>query len=1292
MVKSTITILFLFSILVLFGQEEKVWMESNQGQWENEVLHKVKLNAGEMFITNRGMVFHFHTGLHSHHSNQDDHDEEFKGHVIRSTFVGSTYGGIPVNSDESSFYSNYYIGNNPAKWKSFVRSYHKTELKDFYPGIDLIYDGDYGSLKYTFSVAPSVAPSLIQSKIEGADKIEILENGDLKIHHSFGTITEEKPEAWQIIDGKRKKVQVKFRLINSFLSYDLGDFDPSYELVIDPNLTFSTFSGSSADNWGSTATPDDLGNVFAGGIVFGQGLPTTTGAYDQTFNGTTLGNQFFDIGIMKFNTTGTTLLYSTYLGGANSNEFPSSMVCGSNGELYVLGMTGSSDFPVQNGYDLSFNGGVSFSPQSGSALIPGSDIFITRFNPNGTALLSSTFIGGSGNDGFNGAAALKYNYGDTYRGEITLDAANNVYVATSTTSADFPLQGAGGQVMQGAQSAVAFKMNPTLNNLLWSRYISGTGVDAGYSIQVAYNGSVFMAGGTTSTNLNFPTGNDLTYNGGSADGFLIRLNPTNGQTISGTYVGQNEYDQVYLVQTDVQNEPYIIGQTESSYTITAGKYGNPNSGQFIRKYSADLVTIHWTTMIGAQTGHVEMSPTAFLVSDCFDIYLAGWGGPLNAQLSQATNSSVSGFPVTPDAFQSTTLGDNFYLAVLSANATTLKYATFFGGLTNTQKHVDGGTSRFDKEGRVYHAVCASCGGSPNGFTTTPGVYSTTNNSLNCNLAAFKFDLSVIEPLISVLDPLICYPEPVFFQNNTLYADQFYWTFGDGTSSTQQSPSHVYPGAGTYTVTLIASDLLGCYQADTSSFIIEVGDFQGGIVQPTDTICIGDTYQLHASGGSVYSWTPANLLDDPTSSDPFATVDSTTVFTVIISDSCGSDTLSLIMNVHTSVLGVSNDTNICIGNSVQLNATGGVTYTWSPSTFLDDPNIASPISTPTNDIQYVVTGVTSQGCVYTDTVSIFVATDPPIPNIDDTVRICIYTSKVITVSGADTYSWSPNTAITPTVGATVTVSPTSELYYYCDFTNACGTVRDSIYAKILIPHIEGFGDTTICPGDAATIGAIGAIDYVWSPSETLSSSTGSLVTAKPIINTDYQVIGTDIDGCVDTSFVNVSLFPQPTISVPNSFIAFIGEPVELSATSNLPGTFTWFPPDHLSCTVCPTTYAQPDQEFLYTVSFVDENGCEASSGLKLVYDPIVYVPNTFTPDVDQHNPVFFVVHSNIKSFKLDIYDRWGELIHTMKEYANYWDGTFSNNQICPDGVYSWKMIYYDFYEQPHILTGHINLIR
>lgn len=1295
---------FLFFLLFLanfaIGQaSEKVWLHPNKGQWEDIILQKVNLTNGDLFLTRKGMTFHFHNAneiSHHHHDEETAPHEEanLSGQVIHYNFLGANFHGQTQDAKSSTFYENYFLGNDPSKWKSEVFAVQQSKLMDFLPGINMVYEGQDGAIKYSFEVSPQANPNVLIAEIEGAEKVTVLKNGKLNIQHRFGIIHESKPIAWQMVGDQKVDVDVAFKLVGNKLSYVLGDYNVNLPLVIDPSLTFSTFSGSTADNWGSTATPDALGNVFGGGIVFGSGFPTTVGAYDLTFNGIALGSVNFDVAIMKFNAAGSALIYSTYLGGAQSNEFPSSMVCGANGELYVLGMTGSSDFPVAAGYDLTFNGGTSFTPQSGSASIPGSDIFITRFNATGTAILSSTFVGGSGNDGYNASTALNYNYGDSYRGEITIDSVYNVYVASSTSSANFPTIGAGGQVMQGTQSAVAFKMDAALSTLLWSRYVSGNSAVAGYSVQVANNGDLYIAGGTSSTNMSFVSGNSLTYNGGSSDGFVMRLNPLTGQTLNGTYIGMNEYDQAYFVQTDVQNEPYVLGQTESSFPITAGKYGNANSGQFIRKFNSNLSTVLWTTMIGAGSGHVELSPTAFLVSDCFDIYLAGWGGPLNAnpQVSQAIFSTVSGFPVTTDAYQSTTLGDNFYLAVLGGNATSLKYATFFGGTSNTQKHVDGGTSRFDKAGRVYHSVCASCGSSTTGFTTTPGAWSTTDNSSNCNMAVFKFDLSVIVPLVSVLDPLICYPDPVVFNNLTLYADMFHWDFGDGNTSNVQSPSHVYAGPGTYTVTLIASDSAGCYVADTSTYIIDIGDFQGGIVQPTDTVCIGGSYQMQASGGGTYTWSPASLLDDPSSATPIATVNSTTTFTVIVTDSCGSDTLSATLHVWDDDPGISNDTSLCIGQSVPLWASGGATYSWSPTQYLNNPSNATPLCTPDSTITYFVNITTVNNCLYQEQVTVSVFYDAPEPVIEDTVEVCRFTTETITVSGADSYTWNSNPFISPVVGATVNLSPLSSQYFVCNFTNACGTLQDSIFAQVIIPNVFGFGDTTICPGGTAVLSATGGQNYSWNPNAIPMDASGSLVSVRPVVNTNYSVVGQDQFGCYDTAYVQVLLYPNPTVSTSTNVFAVVGDVVELSAVGSPPGgNYTWSPPDYLSCVNCATTEANPDADFLYSVYYVDINGCEAVGGVEIKYDAFVYIPNTFTPDDDEFNGIFAVVPVNVKVFRLEIYNRWGQMIHIMTESTNYWDGTYKGSKS-PDGVYTWKIVYYDQYEKPHLKTGHITLLR
>lgn len=1270
-----------------------VWLHPNKGQWDEKIVYKIDLDQGEMYLEKKGITYFLHNAKSSHQhegdQNQDeDASEHFQAQVIRTEFIGSNWNGKRIEKDTSSFYSNYILGNDKSKWKSEVKSFGLVEFQDFYPGVNMVFDGSDKKLKYSFILQASADPKQIQFQINGANRTFLDGEGQLHTTNRFGELIESKPIAWTEKDGKRKNVEIEYLLENNKVGYRFPNgYDTTAILIIDPYLVFSSFTGSTADNWGFTAAPDPAGNVFAGGIVFGGGYPVTTGAFDGSYNVGTESGYNIDIGITKFNATGTNLIYSTYLGGTR-NETPHSIVCSPNGELYITGVTSSVNFPMgPTPYDNSFNGGPSVT-ENGLGF-SGTDIYIARLNAIGTALVASTFVGGSGTDGLN-STNLNYNYGDQFRGEIILDQANNVYVASTTQSNNFPVVLGSQNALNGSQDAVIFKMNSNLSTLLWSTYFGGNNNETGNSIQVASNGDVYVAGGTTSSNLPYVLGNDLSYNGGLADGYVTRYNGLTGAIIAGTYMGYGEYDQAYFVQLDLDDNVYIFGQSQSSWPISSGCYGIANSGQFIQKYSPDLLTIDWTTMIGGGTGNVEISPTAFLVSDCYDIYLSGWGGQLN-QSGQATNSTSFGFPVTSDAFQLTTNGSNFYVAVLSQDAASLKYATYMGGATTSYNHVDGGTSRFDKSGRIYHAVCGACGGNDYGFTSTPDAWSPTNNSSNCNLAVFKFELNSIEAIVSAPQSIVCLPNPVIFNNNSANGNSFFWDFGDGTNSTQVNPSHVYSSSGDYTVTLIVSDSNGCFSLDSVVFIVHIGDFEGGIVQPVGEICPGEAYQLEAFGGISYLWSPANVLDDPTSETPIATVFQNTQFTVIVTDSCGVDTLQLDLLVFNPNSALSNDTSICLGNNVQLMSSGGGTYLWSPSTFLDNPNISNPISTPTSTIEYYVDIVSTEGCSLRDSVTISVYYDPPVPIIPSIIEMCVGSSLTINVSGADTYVWSPNYEIDTLAGPTVIVSPDGDFTYYCDFINACGIEQDSVFIDVVEASILAGNDTIICPGQSATLWASGGFAYQWTPNSTLNSATSSQVIATPIVPTIYTVVGYDHVGCTDTVSVFVDLYPKPFIQTSPDVNAIYGDVITLTATSTTSGTYIWSPAEYLSCVSCVSPTTTPNQNITYTVTYTDENGCKASDNVNINYDPILYIPNTFTPNGDESNQGFRIVANNIHSFELYIFDRWGELIYTMNDVEDYWDGSYKG-LLCQDGTYVWKIKYIDFSEKRYELTGHVNLLR
>jgi hypothetical protein len=361
-------------------------------------------------------------------------------------------------------------------------------------------------LKYDFIVHPGGNVSQIALRFDGPEEMKISEK-QLILKTAVGEVKELAPFSFQpSATGARDELDCKYVLKNNILTFQVKRYDPTKTLVIDPTIIFASFTGSTADNWGYTATPGPDGSFFAGGIVF-KGLPgetylTSPGAFQTTFqggetDGTITGG--YDIAIFKFSSNGSARLYATYLGGSG-NEQPHSMITDSKGNLIVAGRTTSNNYPVTR--PLIGSGG-------------NADIFITKFNATGTALLGSVKIGGSGNDGVNirskyvepqGAESLRRNYGDDARSEVILDGAGNIILASCSSSPDFPTLGTPlnitGGYGGGTQDGVILKFNSTLSSYQYGSFFGGSGTDACFvaSINPA-NGNLFVAGGTTSNNL-----------------------------------------------------------------------------------------------------------------------------------------------------------------------------------------------------------------------------------------------------------------------------------------------------------------------------------------------------------------------------------------------------------------------------------------------------------------------------------------------------------------------------------------------------------------------------------------------------------------------------------------------------------------------------------------------------------------------------------------------------------------------------------------------------------------------
>jgi len=591
--------------------------------------------------------------------------------------------------------------------------------------------------------------------------------------------------------------------------------------VIDPVLVFSTYSGSLGDNFGFTATFDSQGHLYAGGIVDGNDgeYPWTFGAFQTVYGGSTGGqapiNLACDISISKYAPDGKTLRYATYLGGGR-NEHPHSLVVDNRDNLLVFGTTNSADFPVDSfSYDTSYNGGY--------------DLILHKFSPDGSQLLAGTFIGGSANDGINNGL-LRYNYADDFRGDVYVDSAGSIYVASCTSSPNFPVTAGVSQLtFAGAIDAIVLKMDSLLQRIEWSTYIGGTGHDAAYSIKVI-DSMVYVSGGTSSPGLNrFANGYHTAYQGGAADGFLFRMHKDTAVIRDFTFFGTASYDQVYFIDFDSQKRIFFSGQTKGNLTRTPGTYGKDNTGQFIGCFNPQLNQLELLTTFGNLTNvnKPDLSPSAFLVDRCDNVYFSGWGADIDVNPLSTLN-----LPTTADALQKTTDGEDFYLIVLSRNLKKLVHATYFGGNFSAD-HVDGGTSRFDKEGVIYQSVCSSC--PPNNlvtflsdFPTTPDAVFTQNFSKRCSNAAFKIDFRVTFDVVASFDPDPkegCKPLVVKLNNTSQGGESFLWDFGDGKTDTARNPIHTFTEAGKYRIKLLVRDEGSCNEWDSAFAEIEVLDVQ-----------------------------------------------------------------------------------------------------------------------------------------------------------------------------------------------------------------------------------------------------------------------------------------------------------------------------------------------------------------------------------------------------------------------------------------------------------------------------------
>jgi beta-propeller repeat-containing protein len=625
--------------------------------------------------------------------------------VLRMKFVGGESRPRVTGQQELPGKINYLIGKDPKHWRTGISTYEKVAYQNIYPGVDLIYYGNQRQLEYDFIVQPGTDPDVIALSFTGADQLKVDTQGELVLQTGRSEIRQRKPSLYQEVDGVRHEVAGSYKLKDgNTVGFEVANYDASKPLVIDPVLVYSTVIGGAATSEESQdITTDRFGNAYITGnteqLLVSSDFPTTVGAFDTTHNGSQ------DVFVAKLNSSGSALVYSTFVGGSG-DDLGRSIAVDASGNAYVAGLTSSPNFPTTVGaFDATHNGGLF-------------DAFVTKLNPTGSALDYSTFLGGSNSDRGNGIAldtsGNAYVTGDTSSSNfpttagvfdttangdvdvfvtkldssgsalvystllgssgaeleprIALDTSGSAYVVGSTFSPNFPVTlGAfdtthnGSFVFATRSDAFVAKFNPSASLLVYSTFLGGTGSDFGRDIAVDASGSAYVTGGTSSSD--FPTTPgvvDTTRNDvGSSDVFVTKLNPSgSAPLVYSTFLGGSDFDQGDGIDVDHSGIAYVTGFTLSlNFPTTIDNFGttHPSSG----------VSDVFVTKLNPFASPPIITSTYFggsLVDHGTGIDVDNFG---NAYVTGITISPD--FPTTPGAFDTTHNG--------SSDAFVIKFST-----------------------------------------------------------------------------------------------------------------------------------------------------------------------------------------------------------------------------------------------------------------------------------------------------------------------------------------------------------------------------------------------------------------------------------------------------------------------------------------------------------------------------------------------------------------------------------------------------------------------------------------
>jgi hypothetical protein len=697
--------------------------------------------------------------------------------VLQMKVVGASPVAAATGLDRQAGISNYFLGNDPSKWYTNVPNYAQVQYHGVYPGVDLIYYGNQTQLEYDFRVAPGANPSNIQLRFAGTEGISLDKAGNLVLHMAGGDVVEHTPVLYQVVKGVRHAVAGSYVLeANGQVGFRVGLHDLARELIIDPVLSYSTYLGGSSNDSSNGIAVDSAGNAYVSGYTTSTDFPIVGGVQNSTGGATDVAF------ITKLNAAGTALVYSTYLGGSAINE-SYKIAVNSAGDAYLVGRTTSTNFPTVNPIQSSLAGRqnefVTELNATGSALVystylggnctngldwglgitldssnnayvvgyTGStnfptahavqaskagndDAYVTEINAAGTALVFSTYLGGTANDLGNAVA---------------VDGTGAIYVTGSTVSTNFPtvnaLQAANGG---GTDDCFVTKLSASGASVVYSTYLGGNDDDEPSGIAVDSAGNAYIGGATFSTN--FPTANAFQSTlVGNQDAFISKINAAGTNLVYSTYLGGNAFSAAGPIAVDSAGNAYVAGLTNSTNFPTMnpiqGTIGNFTSA-FISELNPAGAALAFSTYLGGTTGQSFVSDLA--LDNSANIYVTGTTQATDFLTANPLQANKAG---GQDAFiAKITLATNQAPAITSANNTAITVGAA-GSFTVTATGFPAPT--FSESGALPGGVTFVNGllsGTPaSGTAGTFNLTITASNGVGSN-ATQAFTLTINQPI------------------------------------------------------------------------------------------------------------------------------------------------------------------------------------------------------------------------------------------------------------------------------------------------------------------------------------------------------------------------------------------------------------------------------------------------------------------------------------------------------------------------------------------------------------------